>query len=333
MLHTLMIINFVLSQAFPSWSQQCAHDAGPPFEDSQVSESWHNGAAAQPVLSNGECADPLKHACSLRDAKTSYLEGPIDCGGNGWYCRILPDENWPSANLAARMNFDHCNTTESFESSIDSYQSGICHGSMADSTYYWLVRDYYFQQVAGRLRCCCDWLSLHKGGVVNSCNLRKEVGLDENIDGCIDANEHHEWHYKWGWKAFPYEGGCVGANVNGIGQPIPEDDSQCWEVNNFGIADVQNIPEENQNNFEEAEDVEEENAEESKVDLSVCTDDTTFRFRRHRKKSCRWVAANVRARCQLRINGGSVSDKCPLTCGKCSHVQVPRSPSGRRRKN
>ena len=81
--------------SFPAYSQQCADDAGPPWADDV--QAYHKGSAAEPVLKNQTCPGPLKDACAQRgDAKTAFLEGPVKCNGKGWYCRILPDPNWPA---------------------------------------------------------------------------------------------------------------------------------------------------------------------------------------------------------------------------------------------
>ena len=43
------------------------------------------------------------------------MEGPIDCGDKGWYCRIMPDTNWDPVNLIPDLNFGHCNTSAAFK--------------------------------------------------------------------------------------------------------------------------------------------------------------------------------------------------------------------------
>jgi hypothetical protein len=147
--------NRQLQTAFPSYSQQSEDDAGPRFIDDGVTygpdTKYHFGSPAAPVLKNGERADPMKNACAERnDPKLAYLEGPISCGGNGWHCRILEDENWPQINLVGDFNFGYCNTTEGFNEK-ESDRSGHCHGSDNDETYYWWVRDHWFRQYNGRL--------------------------------------------------------------------------------------------------------------------------------------------------------------------------------------
>jgi len=134
----------VNAEEFPPYSQQCRDDAGPPFSDLP---RFSAGSAAIPILkAGGECAQPLRGACASRgDAKTAYLEGPLQCNGNGWHCRILVDDNWPPQNLISDLNFGYCNLTEAIEDpGYD--RSGHCHGSDDESTYYWWVRDHWYRQ-------------------------------------------------------------------------------------------------------------------------------------------------------------------------------------------
>ena len=232
--------------AFPPYTQQCGDDAGPPFVDDPPGRLYHDGSSATPVLKNGECATPLQDACTSRgSAKTAYLEGPVQCNGNGWYCRILVDENWPPENLLTDLNFVYCNQT-------DSVDIGHCHGSNDDSTYYWWLRDHWFRGYNGRLRCCCNWDSgtdpLTDGRIVDRCDFRRLVTPTENIDECRDANEDHNQSF---------EGGC-----EQIVDEIQENDDQCWEVNRFGFGeeDDEEDEEEEEENSEDDEE-EEENSE------------------------------------------------------------------------
>jgi len=128
---------------WPVYSQQCNDDAGTPYSDDVDTYNggkYHDGSAAYPqLLSDGECAKPMQAACTSRPTpKTAYLEGPIDCKGKGWYCRIFDDEanGWNPFNLKGDINFGSCNSTDSFEDAGYD-QDGHCHGSSDDSTYYW----------------------------------------------------------------------------------------------------------------------------------------------------------------------------------------------------
>ena len=85
---------------------------------------------AYPVLlEDGKCAKSLEQACSVCPSyKAAYLEGPINCSDNGWYCCIMPDNNWPPVNPIGDLNFGHCNTTDGFEDAGYD-QDGHCHRS------------------------------------------------------------------------------------------------------------------------------------------------------------------------------------------------------------
>jgi hypothetical protein len=215
---------------YPEYSQQCRDDAGPPFVDDGT-WTYHEGSQATPVLmDDGECAPKMQSACEARgDSKKAYIEGPPDCGGNGWYCRILIQDGWDPMTLAGDLNFGYCNTTEGFnDPGYD--QSGHCHGSDDDSTYYWWIRDHWYRGYNGRLRCCCNWSEgdspLTDGKVTDRCDYRRLVVDEDDAASCRDANEDHDQSF---------EGGCTGpAELN---EPIEEDDSMCWELHRFGYID------------------------------------------------------------------------------------------------
>lgn len=225
--------------AWPEYNQQCRDDAGPPYLDDDETYGngkYHDGSSAYPILdSNGECAEPIKDACTTRPNKrTAYLEGPISCGGQGWYCRIMEDPNWDNIALKGDFNFGHCNTTENFDDGGRD-GDGHCHGSASDETYYWWVRDHWFRQYNGRLRCCCGWdensssTPLYSGRIANRCDYRRLVTETEDILKCRDANEDH---------GLGFDGiGCNSDYEDQIGKPIPEDDAICWEVAKFGYSE------------------------------------------------------------------------------------------------
>jgi len=227
-----MLNLLVNANDFPEYNQQCQDDAGTPYlDDDEIygGKKYHDGSKAIPILvgpNKDECPSPLETACATRETKkTAYLEGPLECGGNGWFCRILEDPNWKDINLKGDLNFGYCNSTSSAESD----QSGHCHGSSHDETYYWWLRDHWFRQYNGRLRCCCGWTgkdAVTNGGIANRCDYRRLVTKDEDVSKCRDANEEHGL----GW-----EGGCDEDKLDEqMGKPIPEDDAKCWEVHNFG---------------------------------------------------------------------------------------------------
>lgn len=224
---------------WPLYNQQCLDDAGSPFPDDAETYGtngfYHDKSAAYPVLQDGKCPAPLEQACEDRPTyKAAFLEGPIDCGDNGWYCRIIPDDNWPPINLIADLNFGHCNTTQAFEDAGYD-KDGHCHGSSVDSTYYWWVRDHFFRQYNGRLRCCCGWYEdtslepLYGRRIANRCDYRRLVTQTENLAECRDANEGHGLGFD--------DIGCDPAFKDSqLNKPIPEDDSICWEVQRFGYT-------------------------------------------------------------------------------------------------
>jgi len=227
---------------WPEYNQFCRDDAGPAYLDDDETfpngGKYHDGSPAIAILQDGECAEPLKQACSDRPTKkTAYIEGPIACGDKGWYCRIRPDpENWPTENLLGDVNFGHCNTTDAFKGwGYD--QDGHCHGSSKDNTYYWWMRDHWHRRYNGQLRCCCGWADdssanpMYAGRIGNRCDYRRQVTESENISKCRDANEEDVNNKPHG---LTYEKGCKEKYKSQIGTPIPEDDSICWEIQNFG---------------------------------------------------------------------------------------------------
>ncbi|CAJ1960662.1 unnamed protein product [Cylindrotheca closterium] len=119
---------------------------------------YHDDSPAFPVLLSGEeCADPLKAACSIRnDPKLAYMEGAIDCGDNGFFCTVTEQDDWEPRELLDNLNFGYCNRTKAFDGT-EFQDDGHCHGSDDDSAYYWVLRDHWFRQYNGRLRCCCNW--------------------------------------------------------------------------------------------------------------------------------------------------------------------------------
>jgi len=235
-LSSLQLVNADIT--WPLYTQQCRDDAGSPYTDDAETYpnggKYHDNSAAIPVLQpDGSCAKPMQDACTKRpNPKTAYLEGPIDCGDNGWYCRIMPDENWPSVNLISDVNFGHCNTTDGFEDAGYD-RDGHCHGSDNDSTYYWWVRDHFFRQYNGRLRCCCGWYEgsepLYGRRIANRCDYRRLVTSQADADTCRDANEDHNLGFD--------DIGCDASFEDQIGKPIPENDDFCWEVNKFGFSE------------------------------------------------------------------------------------------------
>jgi len=216
---------------WPLYTQQCEDDAGPRYTDDAETfgtGKYHDKSQAIAVLQNGACPDPLKGACEARAAgkpvtpevaRASYLEGPLQCGGKGWFCRILPDAKW-DGGIRRDWNFNHCNETDYGDT------AGHCHGSDDDDTYYWWVRDHWYRNYAGRLHCCCDWGATL--GVVARCDYRAPLRPGE-ADECRDANEDHTG--PGSGFSLGFEAGCPNL---GTTDPLPEPaEGQCWDVLNF----------------------------------------------------------------------------------------------------
>ena len=56
----------------------------------------------------------------------------------------------------------------------------------------------------------------------------------------------------------------------------------------------------------------------SKNPVSLCQDDTSFRFKQKNRRRCRWIGLNAEKRCKKKhLEGKLVSEFCPKTCGKC----------------
>ena len=133
----------------------CRDDAGPPWNDAARpspgrARSFDAGARRRPRSpAGGECPAPLKAACDAKGAKAAHLDGPVDCGGDGWFWRILDQPVWRNREYDDR-NFAYCNASDADERDDD----GHCHGGSDDSTYGWWIRDHYFRGYAGAARCC-----------------------------------------------------------------------------------------------------------------------------------------------------------------------------------
>ena len=204
-------------------SQQCADDAGPPWGDDEETfpgKRYHDGTPATAVE---PCPEPLAGACASKGAKAAYLDGPVDCGGAGWFCRIMPQAGWSNPDFDDN-NFARCSLPNADERDDD----GHCHGSDVDDTYGWWVRDHWFRGYAGTLTCCCDWNALK--GLANRCDYREHV-TDDGTGGpydretCRDANEDH---------GYSFEGRCK-SKYEPFDDPLDSTD-QCWSLTSF--ADV-----------------------------------------------------------------------------------------------
>ena len=225
-------------------SQFCRDDAGPPWNDdgeTYPGARYHDGAPASPVLpAGGECPAPLKAACDAKGAKAAHLDGPVDCGGDGWFCRILDQPGWRNPEYDDK-NFAYCNASDADERDDD----GHCHGGSDDSTYGWWIRDHYFRGYAGTLHCCCGWGEpMH--GLVNRCDYRRYVSADE-AGKCRDANEDH---------GLSYEGSCDAHSDVPFADPLYTKPETCWTVRSF--AHPESVSSWDGGDYEEDEDEEDE---------------------------------------------------------------------------
>jgi len=225
-----LLVSSVVSLSSPEGpNQQCRDDAGPPWTDDTENypsgEQYHTSSPAQPLLpASGECPSPLASACASKGTKAAYIDGPIDCGDRGWFCRIVTQPGWMNGAYPREYgdkNFAHCNATDADERDDD----GHCHGSASDDTYGWWIRDHWFRGYAGTLHCCCDWQAVK--GVVNRCDYRRHVDPSEVApvsSSCRDANEDH---------GLNYEGGCEGYRTTPFVDPLTSGSGQCWSLRNF----------------------------------------------------------------------------------------------------
>lgn len=211
-------------------SQQCRDDAGPPWSDDVAGQPYYGPPMRNravdpnnlPVLDD-RCPPPLEGACEAKGALAAHMEGPVDCGGRGWFCRITEEADHRQPGIQPGSfpdsNFVHCNHSSSDEPWQDT--DGHCHGSDVDNVYPWWIRDHWHRNYAGRLKCCCDLAATT--GIVNRCDYRKYVAPGD-LATCRDANEEH---------SVKIEPGCPRASA--VIEPPAE---QCWEVEHFGPGEV-----------------------------------------------------------------------------------------------
>ena len=95
-------------------AQHCRHDAGPPWADDEENfgnKAYFDGTPAAP---KGDCPAPLAAACSAKGKKAAFLDGLVDCGGKGWFCRIMPQAGWVNPDFDDN-NFAMCNARDADE--------------------------------------------------------------------------------------------------------------------------------------------------------------------------------------------------------------------------
>ena len=319
-------------------AQHCRHDAGPPWGDDEENFGSKAYFANTPAYPHGVCPAPLAAACAAKGKKAAFLDGPVDCGGKGWFCRIMPQAGWRNPDFDDN-NFAHCNVRDADERD----DQGHCHGSDQDDTYGWWVRDHWFRGYAGTLICSCDWSKLK--GLANRCDYRRHVDADE-AGKCRDANERH---------GMSYEDGCEAHADKPFDDPCHAADSECWTVSSFadpesvegggdesegdeqegdeqeGDEDERDEDERDEDERDEEEDQdsgdEEEDSEEGDEEEDSYEDDDDWpcvydpRWRKHPRKNpfkrydCDWVAAKARKRCKKKNKiGVRASEACECAC-------------------
>lgn len=208
-------------------AQYTQNDNGPPWTDDGEyfpGKHYYEGSPATPILRDGQCSSPLHEACETRGVLTAHLDGPVNCGGNGWFCRLTEQPGFINPDgLETDLNFAHCNATDADYRDND----GHCHGSNDDSTYGWWVRDHWFRGYASKMECCCDWGAVR--GLTNRCDMRRFVP-EEMAGECRDANEDHPDVYPNG----NFEDGCATHEDIPFYDPLYDDSAdQCWTVEYF----------------------------------------------------------------------------------------------------
>ena len=125
-----------------------------------------------------------------------------------------------------------------FHTSFTTTMAHIFHGLSTNllSSYFnrW-IRDHWFRQYNGIVRCCCGWFEggsqpLYSRRIANRCDYRRHVTSSENLENCRDANEDHGMGFD--------DIGCDPAvEASQLNEPIPEDDNMCWEIKRFGYTE------------------------------------------------------------------------------------------------
>eukprot|EP00873_Tetraselmis_striata_P033561 jgi/Tetstr1/453825/TSEL_040776.t1 len=179
---------------------------------------------AVPATDAGEpmCPDPLRDAegnpsCTPKDGESqdqafvrAFMEGPINCGGKGFFCRMKEDHagidrgvtGTPGDQLLANRNFGYC-VDRTVDRQIDwnnlsrqpNNNDGHCHGSdldeRGDNEDWEPALDYISR---------CDY----RGATANDANQNFERGCGRDIEKFIPKDDY------------------------------PGEADMCWTVQNFG---------------------------------------------------------------------------------------------------
>eukprot|EP00193_Tetraselmis_chui_P005188 CAMPEP_0177767740 /NCGR_PEP_ID=MMETSP0491_2-20121128/9306_1 /TAXON_ID=63592 /ORGANISM="Tetraselmis chuii, Strain PLY429" /LENGTH=556 /DNA_ID=CAMNT_0019284415 /DNA_START=184 /DNA_END=1854 /DNA_ORIENTATION=+ len=199
-----------------------------------------DGATLCPAPLADEDGNP---SCEPKDGETqdqayvrAYMEGPINCGGKGFFCRMKEDHagieggvtGTPGDQLLNNRNYGYCvDRAEDRQINWNSLSrqpnnnDGHCHGSDIDASYIGVLHDHYYRPYRGDLECCCGMESrdgdnkwIPALNYISRCDYR---GADQN-----DADQN-------------YEDGCS-RDMNAFipKEAFPAEDSMCWTMKNFG---------------------------------------------------------------------------------------------------
>lgn len=225
-----------------------------------VPEGVTQAAISNTPVSCPPVGHPLRDAClsnlaggqkgnaAMALVKAS-MEGPINCGGKGFFCRMKSDPYFsgtPGDQLYNNYNFGYCQDAESdnpdnmFPGNYHDPEKddGHCHGSHLDSVYQDVLQDHYHRVYRGTLECCCgESVTPLQAGTTNPVSPSAWVPATKLIERC-------DFRGTAGNNGtFNFEGGC-GKDVNyGPGSYAPElfvspqqykSDHMCWELKHFG---------------------------------------------------------------------------------------------------
>lgn len=207
----------------------------------------------QPRVPEEGCPAPLAAACKPEAGETreqaqvrAYMEGPIDCGGLGFFCRMKKDSagtmrgmtGGPGDDFVNNENFGYC-VDRAVDRSINwnnlgrqprnngPEADGHCHGSEFDDVYIGVLHDHYYRPYRGDLVCCCgmdpDGDGTGRGAdrqwepapqYISRCDYRGRNGNDNNQNAADDC----------------------GLDMTNFIKPdsFPNAQSMCWELDNFG---------------------------------------------------------------------------------------------------
>lgn len=193
--------------------------------------------------SDSSCPGPLAPACetyveeglSAEDAALkAFMEGPVDCGGLGFFCLMSQDPagvdggmtGTPGDQFINNRNVGFCVDRDEDRqinwndlSRQPNNNDAHCHGSEFDTSYEGVLNDHYYRPYRGTITCCCGLQNDDEDGkwapakdYISRCDYRGETAND---------------------AAKNFERGC-GRDMFDF---IPKDafpNEKCWTLDNFG---------------------------------------------------------------------------------------------------